>query len=71
MPPVEPQNPEPKCLITGFGENSIDLELRFWIDDPSNGVGNIRSEVLFGIWDHFKENGVNIPFPSEMFALLR
>ena len=23
------QNPEPKCLVTGFGENSIDLELRF------------------------------------------
>jgi small-conductance mechanosensitive channel len=57
------QVPEPKCLLTGFGENSIDLELRFWIDDPSNGVGNIRSEVLLGIWDRFKENGIEIPFP--------
>ena len=25
-------DPEPKCLLTGFGDNSIDLELRFWID---------------------------------------
>ena len=58
------QNPEAKCLITGFGENSIDLELRFWIDDPSNGVGNIRSEVLMGIWDRFKEKGIGIPFPQ-------
>ena len=65
------QNPEPKCLITGFGENSIDLELRFWIDDPSNGVGNIRSEVLLGIWDRFKENGVNIPFPQRDVRIVK
>ncbi|MDA8990700.1 mechanosensitive ion channel [Opitutales bacterium] len=57
------QDPEPKCLLTGFGENSIDLELRFWIDDPSNGVGNIRSEVLLGIWDRFQDGGIEIPFP--------
>ena len=24
-------DPEPKCLLTGFGDNSIDLELRFWM----------------------------------------
>lgn len=65
------QNPEPKCLITGFGENSIDLELRFWIDDPSNGVGNIRSEVLLSIWDRFKENGVNIPFPQRDVRIVK
>ena len=65
------QNPEPKCLVTGFGENSIDLELRFWIDDPSNGVGNIRSEVLLGIWDRFKENGVNIPFPQRDVRIIK
>jgi small-conductance mechanosensitive channel len=26
--------PEPICLITGFGDSSVDLELRFWINDP-------------------------------------
>ena len=36
------QDPEPRCLLTGFGDNSVNLELRFWIDDPSNGVGNVR-----------------------------
>ena len=65
------QNPEAKCLVTGFGENSIDLELRFWIDDPSNGVGNIRSEVLLGIWDRFKENGIEIPFPQRDVRIIQ
>jgi len=57
-------DPEPKCLLIGFGDNSIELELRFWIADPSNGVGNIRSEVLLGIWDRFEEAGIEIPFPQ-------
>ncbi len=58
------QSPEPKCLMIGFGDNSIDLELRFWIDDPSNGVGNVRSEVLLAIWDRFKQAGIEIPYPQ-------
>tara|TARA_B100000925_G_scaffold291952_1_gene282809 strand:+ start:4260 stop:5546 length:1287 start_codon:yes stop_codon:yes gene_type:complete len=58
------QVPNPKCLVVGFGDNAIEMELRFWIDDPSNGVGNVRSEVLLAIWDRFKQNGINIPFPQ-------
>ena len=57
-------DPEPRCLLTGFGDNSVDLELRFWINDPSNGVGNARSEVFLGIWDRFQEAGISIPFPQ-------
>ena len=58
------QDPESRCLVTGFGDNSINLELRFWIDDPSNGVGNVRSAVMLAIWDKFKENGLVIPYPQ-------
>jgi small-conductance mechanosensitive channel len=58
------QIPEPKCLMIGFGDNSVDLELRFWIDDPSNGVGNVRSEVFLAIWDRFQKEGIEIPFPQ-------
>ena len=57
-------DPEPRCLLTSFGDNSVNLELRFWINDPSNGVGNARSEVLLSIWDKFKESGISIPFPQ-------
>ena len=64
------EDPEPRCLVTSFGDNSINLELRFWIDDPSNGVGNIRSEVLLSIWDRFKENGIEIPFPQRDIRII-
>jgi len=57
-------NPEPRCLLKGFGDSSVDLELRLWIDDPTNGRGNVLSEVLLGVWDRFHEQGIEIPFPQ-------
>lgn len=58
------KEPAPACLLTGFGDSSVDLELRFWIRDPAEGVSNIRSMVLLAIWDSFKANGIEIPFPQ-------
>jgi small-conductance mechanosensitive channel len=57
------KDPPPNCLITGFGDSSIDLELRFWVRDPEAGAGNIRSAVYLAVWDAFKEKGIQIPFP--------
>ena len=56
--------PEPVCLLKGFGDSSVDLELRAWIVDPENGVSNVKSEIYLLIWDKFKAAGVEIPFPQ-------
>jgi len=56
--------PKPVCLLVGFGDSSVDLELRFWISDPQNGVTNVKSQVLLKVWDTFKANGIEIPFPQ-------
>jgi small-conductance mechanosensitive channel len=58
------KNPESKCLLLGFGDSSIDLQLRVWINDAHNGVSNIKSAVLLGVWDRFEEAGIEIPFPQ-------
>lgn len=57
-------HPEPRVIITEFGDNSVNLEVRFWIRDPEGGLSNIRSDVLKRIWQLFKENDVEIPFPQ-------
>jgi small-conductance mechanosensitive channel len=58
------QNPPVNCLVQGFGDSSVDLEARFWVNDPEGGVANIRSEVFLKIWHKFKDNGIEIPFPQ-------
>ena len=56
--------PKPVCLVMGFGDSSVDLDLRFWVRDPQNGTANVRSAVFLAVWDAFKANGVTIPFPQ-------
>lgn len=53
----------PVCWMTEFGDSSLNFLLRFWIDDPENGLTNIRGKVLLALWDTFKANEVGIPFP--------
>ncbi|WP_159585981.1 mechanosensitive ion channel family protein [Chelativorans xinjiangense] len=53
----------PVCWLTGFGDSSLDFVLRFWIRDPQQGLTNIRGKVLLALWDAFKENGIQIPYP--------
>ena len=56
--------PAPRCNLMGFGDSAVDLELRFWIKDPTNGVGRVRSLVLLEVWDRFKENNIDFPYPQ-------
>ncbi len=56
--------PEPICVLKEFGESSVNLEIRFWIEDPRNGTTNVRSDVMLQVWDRFKEAGITLPYPQ-------
>ena len=56
--------PKPACHLTDFGDNAVNLELRIWINDPRNGLSNVKSEILLGIWDKFNKSGIAFPFPQ-------
>jgi small-conductance mechanosensitive channel len=59
----------PVCWMTEFGDSSINFLLRFWIEDPQQGLTNIRGKVMMALWDAFKENGISIPFPHREVIL--
>lgn len=59
------KNPKPAARLVGFGDSSVDLQIRIWIRDSEGGVVNVRSEVLLLIWDAFHENGIEFPFPQQ------
>ncbi len=48
----------------GFYDNGIQLELRVWISDPENGIGNVRTAVNVAIWKRFKAAGITMPYPQ-------
>ena len=55
------REPAPVSRLMHFSDSGIELELRFWISDPQEGVNNVRSEVNRAIWRLFKEHGITIP----------
>ncbi|WP_127562993.1 mechanosensitive ion channel family protein [Nioella ostreopsis] len=60
----------PVCHIVGFGDSSVDYVLRFWIEDPTGGLTNIRGNVFLALWDAFHEHGISIPFPQREVRML-
>ena len=64
------KDPNTNVLVKGFGDSSVDLEMRIWIRDPQNGVSNIKSAVLLRVWDKFHEHGIEIPFPQRDLHLI-
>ncbi|MBX9774636.1 MAG: mechanosensitive ion channel [Xanthobacteraceae bacterium] len=58
------RDPAPTCHLTEFAESSLDFTLRFWIRDPNDGLGTVRSAVMFALWDAFKRDSIAFPFPQ-------
>lgn len=57
-------DPPPVCYFEAFGDSSLDFSLRYWISDPSNGIINVRGPVMLALWEAFKREGIEIPFPQ-------
>jgi small-conductance mechanosensitive channel len=56
-------SPKPRVLFRGFGESSLDFELRCHIQDIDERLAVI-SDLNYAIDAAFRENGIVIPFPQ-------
>lgn len=63
-------DPPPRALVTAFADSGINLELGFWINDPEEGTGGVRSDISVAIWKAFREQGIEIPFPQREVRVL-
>ena len=60
------KDPEPSCQLAEFAADGMNLTINFWIADPENGQGNVRSDVNLAILDLFDREGIEIPFPQRV-----
>jgi potassium efflux system protein len=56
-------DPEPMVLVHQFNDSSVDFRVFFWVADIGNWL-TIKSEILLSIYDIFKQEGIEIPFPQ-------
>jgi small-conductance mechanosensitive channel len=55
------RDPPAVARLLEFADYGMEIELRFWIGDPAEGVNNVRSDVNRRIWALFREHGLTIP----------
>jgi small-conductance mechanosensitive channel len=59
-------DPAPSVQLTTFAADGMDLTLLFWIRDPENGQGNVKSEVNLAVLVVLNERGIEIPYPHRV-----
>ena len=57
------RTPAPLPLLNDFGTSSLNFKLRFWVQNE-NGL-SARSDVSIAIYNKFKVNGIEIPYPHQ------
>ena len=58
--------PAPLVQLTRFADSGLELTVSFWIADPENGPGGVKSDVNLAIWHTLKRLGVEIPYPQQV-----
>jgi len=54
----------PSVRFVGYGDNSINFELLFWIDVRQTARRLVRSNLYFAAFEALKVAGIEIPFPQ-------
>ena len=60
------QDPGPGVGLRAFADNGLELVLVFWIEDPSGGLGNVRSDINRAVLIKLNELGIEIPYPQRV-----
>ena len=58
------QQPEPECLFSAYGENSINFIVRVWTTEYCNRPNKLKSLFYYELFKRFKNEGIEIPFPQ-------
>ena len=60
---------KPLVGISGFGDSSVDIEIRVWVDSIKFNAA--RFALNKAIWDVLKESKISIPFPQREVQLIK
>jgi small-conductance mechanosensitive channel len=59
-------DPGPAVQLAEFAADGMNLNVLFWILDPENGQGSVRSDVNLAVLALLNAEGVTIPFPQRV-----
>jgi small-conductance mechanosensitive channel len=57
-------HPSPEVVFSGFGDSSLDFQLKVWTITRVQTPLPLGSELYYAIFAAFREHGIEIPFPQ-------
>lgn len=58
--------PAPSAGLSNFGADGLEFTLAYWITDPENGTGNLKSLINLQILSSLKAHHIEIPYPQRV-----
>jgi len=62
------ETPPPKGLLLRYDDSAITYAIRYWIEDPMNGI-SVASAVGIAVWNAFSREGIEIPYPQRVLHM--
>jgi len=60
------RDPAPGIQLSNFGADGLEFTVGYWIEDPQNGQGNLRSDINMAVLAALRANGIEIPYPQRV-----
>ena len=60
------REPGPAALLSSFGADGLEFTAGYWVADPENGLGGLRSQINLAILRKLREHGISIPYPQRV-----
>lgn len=64
------KDPAPNALLSSFAADGLEFTLVFWINDPVNGLQNVRSDIHITLLQGLRTAGVEIPYPQRVVRMV-
>jgi len=65
MQPEVLLDPPPRIWLNDFGTSSVNFKVYYYMDVKQFGRLDVKSKVLFAIWDGLKDADITIPYPQQ------
>jgi len=60
------RDPGPGIQLSNFGADGLEFTVGYWIEDPQNGQGNLRSDINMAVLAALRAHGIEIPYPQRV-----
>ena len=62
--PAVLSEPQPLVLLWDFADSSVKFRVQYFVDLAQSHMMKTQNDILFMIWDRFKEADIRIPYPQ-------